>query len=78
MATVASLDRSTVKDLAEATGERAKSAVDASVNAVSAVSDKARQMGHQADHYVRANPWPTIGAAAGVGLLVGLLLRSRP
>jgi ElaB/YqjD/DUF883 family membrane-anchored ribosome-binding protein len=30
-----------------------------------------------ADEYVRANPWQAVGAAAGVGLLLGLLLSRR-
>jgi ElaB/YqjD/DUF883 family membrane-anchored ribosome-binding protein len=29
------------------------------------------------DAYVRANPWPAVGIAAGIGLLIGLLLRRR-
>jgi ElaB/YqjD/DUF883 family membrane-anchored ribosome-binding protein len=29
------------------------------------------------DSYVRANPWQAVGIAAGVGLLLGLLLRRR-
>jgi ElaB/YqjD/DUF883 family membrane-anchored ribosome-binding protein len=27
--------------------------------------------------YVRANPWPAVGIAAGVGVLIGLLLNRR-
>jgi ElaB/YqjD/DUF883 family membrane-anchored ribosome-binding protein len=34
-------------------------------------------MGKQVDRYVRANPWIAIGAAAGVGVLVGLMLRRK-
>jgi ElaB/YqjD/DUF883 family membrane-anchored ribosome-binding protein len=30
-----------------------------------------------ADDYVRENPWSAIGIAAGLGLLLGLLLRGR-
>ncbi len=29
------------------------------------------------EEYVRRNPWQAIGIAAGVGLLIGLLLRRR-
>lgn len=77
MKTVVTQDGSTVEDLADAAGERAKSCVDAGVEAVHSMSGKARQMRHDADGYVRENPWLTIGAAAGVGLLVGLLFRRR-
>ena len=77
MKTVETTDGNTTERLAEAAGERAKCYVDAGVEALSAVSGKARQLTHNADGYVRENPWLAIGAAAGVGLLVGLLLRSR-
>ena len=30
-----------------------------------------------ADTYVRANPWQAVGIAAGIGLILGLLLRRR-
>lgn len=30
-----------------------------------------------ADNYVHARPWPAIGMAAGVGLLIGLLIGRR-
>ena len=63
--------------LADAAGERAKHYVDVSVDALNAVSGKARQIGHNADGYVRDNPWLAIGAAAGVGICIGYLLRSR-
>ena len=34
-----------------------------------------RQCRATTDDYVRDRPWAVIGAAAGVGLLIGLLLR---
>ena len=34
-----------------------------------------RQVAESTDEYVRERPWTMIGAAAGVGLLIGLLLR---
>lgn len=37
----------------------------------------AKTAGHAADDYVHDNPWRAIGMAAGVGLLVGLLIRRR-
>ena len=38
---------------------------------------KARAAGHAADDYVHEHPWKAIGAAAGVGLIVGLLIGRR-
>lgn len=38
---------------------------------------RAREMASAADDYVRENAWQSVGIAAGIGLLVGLLLRRR-
>lgn len=38
---------------------------------------QARAAGHAADDYVHDNPWRAIGAAAAIGLLVGLLIARR-
>ena len=38
---------------------------------------RAKAAGHVADEYVHDNPWRAIGAAAGIGLLVGLLIGRR-
>jgi ElaB/YqjD/DUF883 family membrane-anchored ribosome-binding protein len=35
---------------------------------------KGKELAHEADVYVKDNPWRTIVAAASVGLLVGVLL----
>jgi ElaB/YqjD/DUF883 family membrane-anchored ribosome-binding protein len=70
-------ESSTVDGMAEAIGERAKGYVDAGVDAVNAVSGKARRLSQNADGYVRENPWVAIGVAAGVGVVVGLLLGRR-
>jgi ElaB/YqjD/DUF883 family membrane-anchored ribosome-binding protein len=35
---------------------------------------KGKELAHNADVYVKDNPWRTIAAAAGVGLLVGVIL----
>jgi len=43
----------------------------------SVVLDKAKQAGRVADDYVQDNPWRSVGIAAGVGLLVGLLIGRR-
>ena len=38
---------------------------------------RARQVADATEEYVRENPWQSVGVAAGVGLLVGLLLSRR-
>lgn len=38
---------------------------------------RAKAAGRKADDYVHDHPWPSIGVAAGVGLLVGLLIGRR-
>ena len=37
--------------------------------------EQVRRVAESTDDYVRERPWVMIGAAAGVGLLLGLLLR---
>jgi len=38
---------------------------------------RAREVAGATEVYVRENPWQSLGAAAGVGLLIGLLLSRR-
>lgn len=38
---------------------------------------KAKQVGSATDDYVHDNPWKSVGIAAGVGLLVGILIGRR-
>ncbi len=38
---------------------------------------KAKAAGHATDEFVHENPWKSVGIAAGVGLLVGLLVSRR-
>jgi ElaB/YqjD/DUF883 family membrane-anchored ribosome-binding protein len=38
---------------------------------------RAREVAQAADEYVRENPWQSIGIAAGVGLLIGLMFSRR-
>ena len=46
-------------------------------DAQAAAVEKAKEVGHAADDYVQANPWRSVGIAAGVGLIVGLLIGRR-
>jgi len=39
--------------------------------------EKAKAAGHATDVFVHENPWKSIGIAAGVGLVVGLLISRR-
>jgi ElaB/YqjD/DUF883 family membrane-anchored ribosome-binding protein len=36
---------------------------------------QARALAGEADVYVRGNPWQAVGIAAGIGLMLGLLMR---
>jgi ElaB/YqjD/DUF883 family membrane-anchored ribosome-binding protein len=42
-----------------------------------AVIQKAKQTAHVTDEYVHENPWRAVGIAAGVGLVIGLLIGRR-
>lgn len=46
-------------------------------DAEEALLDKARQVGRATDAYVNDNPWRSVGIAAGVGLVIGLLIGRR-
>lgn len=39
--------------------------------------DRAREAGDAADEFVHENPWQSIGVAAGIGLVVGMLVARR-
>jgi ElaB/YqjD/DUF883 family membrane-anchored ribosome-binding protein len=41
------------------------------------LTEKTRECMHTTDSYVRDNPWQAIGIAAGIGLVVGMLIRRR-
>lgn len=38
---------------------------------------RAREVAESTDEYVRENPWQSVGIAAGVGLLIGLMIGRR-
>ena len=42
-----------------------------------AVVEKTRAAAHATDDYVHDHPWQAIGVAAGVGVVIGLLLNRR-
>jgi ElaB/YqjD/DUF883 family membrane-anchored ribosome-binding protein len=41
------------------------------------ISERARECMRTTDTYVRDNPWQAVGFAAGLGLIIGLLLGRR-
>jgi len=45
--------------------------------AESALVDKTRQVAHMTDEYVHEHPWKAVGVAAGIGLIIGLLISRR-
>ncbi len=46
-------------------------------DAQAAMVDRAKQVGRYTDDYVHDNPWRSVGIAAGVGLVIGLLIGRR-
>lgn len=46
-------------------------------DAETAIVDKTRVVAQSTDHYVHENPWTAMGIAAGVGMVVGLLIGRR-
>ncbi len=64
-------------DAAEARGRIQDRLLQAKANLMhlqDAAVAKAKAAGHAADDYVHDNPWKAVGAAAGVGLIIGLLI----
>jgi len=46
-------------------------------DAQAALLEKAKAAGRATDDYVQENPWRAVGIAAGVGLVIGLLIGRR-
>lgn len=44
------------------------------VDAEQAMVEKTRQAARVTDEYVHENPWRSVGVAAGVGLIIGMLI----
>ncbi len=53
--------------------EGKKALADAEKNLV----QKSKECAEIADDYVRENPWSAVGIAAGLGLILGLLIRGK-
>lgn len=63
--------------LRERIGENLREARHKLADAEDALLERGREMARATDEYVHENPWPAIGAAAGVGLVIGLLVGRR-
>ncbi len=77
-----------LKQAANATGEQAsalrekalsrlKQAKEKAADAHVVVVEKSKQAARVADDYVHDSPWKAIGIAAGVGVMIGLLLNRK-
>lgn len=47
------------------------------VDAESILFDKGKEAAKVADGYVKDNPWTSVGVAAGIGLVIGMLIGRR-
>lgn len=66
-----------VRALADRLRERLGAAKARLVDAEHAVLEKGRQIARSTDDYVHENPWTSIGVAAGIGLLLGIVIGRR-
>ena len=64
-------------DLRERIGERLRDAKLRIADAVAALVDKTKAAARATDDYVNDNPWQAVGIAAGVGLLLGIIIGRR-
>lgn len=64
-------------DLRERAAERLHRASVRLSEARIAAAERSRAAARHTDEWVHANPWAAIGAAAGVGFLLGLLVSRR-
>ena len=65
------------KELKKRIGENIKNAKARLVDVEQAVVGKAKVAAKATDQFVHENPWKSIGIAAGVGLLLGMLISRR-
>lgn len=77
LAATAGQTDSKVAELRARAKENLSIARDKLADAEAAVRARARQAAAVTDEYVHDHPWSSIGAAAAVGLLIGVLLGRR-
>jgi ElaB/YqjD/DUF883 family membrane-anchored ribosome-binding protein len=66
-----------VRDIGSKVDSNVQSAKESIVRAQDAVTERARYAADYTDQYVHENPWKSIGFAAVVGLLIGVLMSGR-
>ena len=64
-------------DLRERIGERLRDAKLRIADAEAALLDKTKAAARATDDYVNDNPWRAVGIAAGIGLLLGVIIGRR-
>jgi len=64
-------------DLRERIGERLRDAKLRIADAEAALVDKTKAAARATDDYVNENPWHAVGIAAGIGLLIGIIIGRR-
>lgn len=64
-------------DLRERIGERLRDARLRIDDAEAALVDKTKAAARAADDFVNENPWQAVGIAAGIGVLLGIIIGRR-
>lgn len=64
-------------DLRERIGERLRDAKLRIADAEAMLVDKTKAAARATDDYVNENPWQAVGIAAGIGLLLGIIIGRR-
>lgn len=64
-------------DLRERIGERLRDAKLRIADAEAALVDKTKAAARATDDFVNENPWQAVGIAAGIGLLLGIIIGRR-
>jgi ElaB/YqjD/DUF883 family membrane-anchored ribosome-binding protein len=66
-----------VRDIGSKVESNMQSAKASMTRAQEAMTERARYAADYTDQYVHENPWKSIGFAAVVGLLIGILMNGR-
>jgi ElaB/YqjD/DUF883 family membrane-anchored ribosome-binding protein len=66
-----------VAELRERLTENLRQARYRLADAEAAIRERTREVARATDHYVHEHPWKAIGVAAGIGLVIGLLIGRR-
>jgi ElaB/YqjD/DUF883 family membrane-anchored ribosome-binding protein len=64
-------------DLRERIGERLRDAKLRIADAEAALVDRTKAAARATDDYVNENPWQAVGIAAGIGILIGIIIGRR-